>query len=324
VGDASKSFNDAMIGRTMTAPRRQGDSSDEPAAVIVRYLRHLDVERRVAANTLASYRRDLARLDRFASSHGLDVSSITRNDLEAFVRETMAEGLAPASTARLVAAVRGFYRFQRLTGALSQNPADDLAAPRAFAALPRFLSLDEVDVLIAAPDVTTVRGLRDRALIEVLYATGLRVSELVGLRLADLHLEQGYLQCVGKGGKERLVPLGEAAAAWLRRYLADARRHLLKRRDGPWVFVNARGGARLSRIGFWKILKHYGQQAGIRAHLSPHVLRHSFATHLLERGADLRAIQVMLGHADLSTTQIYTHVLEARLRQVYDSFHPRG
>jgi integrase/recombinase XerD len=314
-----------MIGMTMNAPRRQGDSSrDEPAPAIVRYLRHLDVERRVAANTLASYRRDLARLDRFASSHRLDLAALTRTDLEAFVRETMAEGLAPASTARLVAAVRGFYRFQRLTGTQTQNPADDLAAPRAFAALPRFLSLDQVDQLIAAPDVTTVRGLRDRALIEVLYATGLRVSELVGMRLADVHLEQGYLQCLGKGGKERLVPLGETAAVWLRRYLVDARRHLLKRLDGPWVFVNARGGARLSRIGFWKILKHYGQRAGIRAHLSPHVLRHSFATHLLERGADLRAIQVMLGHADLSTTQIYTHVLEARLRQVYDAFHPRG
>ena len=309
----------------MTAPRRSRESGgDEPAAAIARYLRHLDVERRVAANTLSSYRRDLARLDRFAATQGLDVTSLTRGDLEAFVRETMAEGLAPASTARLVAAVRGFFRFQRLTGSAAHNPADDLTAPRAFAALPRFLSLDDVDRLIAAPDVTTARGLRDRALVEVLYATGLRVSELVGLRLTDLHLDEGYLQCLGKGGKERLVPLGETASTWLRRYLADARRHLMKRRDGPWVFVNARGGARLSRIGFWKLLKHYGHHAGIRAHLSPHVLRHSFATHLLERGADLRAIQVMLGHADLSTTQIYTHVLEARLRQVYDSFHPRG
>ncbi len=166
------------------------------------------------------------------------------------------------------------------------------------------------------------RGLRDRALIEVLYATGLRVSELVGLRLTDLHLDQGYVQCLGKGRKQRLVPLGDEAARWVRRYLADGRPALIKRAS-PFVFVNARGGGRLSRLGFWKVLKGYGTRAGLRAHLSPHVLRHSFATHLLERGADLRAIQTMLGHADISTTQIYTHVLEARLRQVYDKFHPR-
>jgi len=309
----------------MTSSRQRHEpAGSEPAAAIVRYLRHLDVERRVAANTLSSYRRDLARLDRYVAAHGLDIVALTRGDLEAFVRETMAEGLAPASTARLVATVRGFFRFQRLAGTVSQNPADDLAAPRAFAALPRFLSLDDVDRLIAAPDVTTPRGLRDRALIEVLYATGFRVSELVGLRLTDLHLEQGYLQCLGKGGKERVVPLGDTAASWLRRYLSEARRALMKRRDGAWVFANARGGARLSRVGFWKILKGYGRQAGIRAHLSPHVLRHSFATHLLERGADLRAIQVMLGHADLSTTQIYTHVLEERLKSLVRDLHPLG
>jgi integrase/recombinase XerD len=181
-----------------------------------------------------------------------------------------------------------------------------------------------VDALLAAPDDGTPRGLRDRALLEVLYATGLRVSELVHLRLADLHLDQGYLQCVGKGGKQRLVPLGDQAADCVRRYVAQGRPALIKKRDSAWLFVNARGGARLSRLGFWKLLKAYGLAAGVRSHLSPHVLRHSFATHLLERGADLRAIQTMLGHADLSTTQIYTHVLEARLRQVYDRFHPRG
>lgn len=302
----------------------QPSAPAEPSVAVARYLRHLDVERRVAANTFASYRRDLARLDRFAAARGRDVASLSRADLEGFVRDAMADGLAPSSTARLIAAVRGFFRFERLTGGLAQDPAEDLAAPRTFAALPRFLSLEDVDRLIAAPDVTTARGLRDRAMIEVLYATGLRVSELVGLRLSDLHLDQGYLQCVGKGGKERVVPLGDEAVSWLRRYLAEGRRQLVRRRDGPSVFVNARGGARLSRVACWTLLKGYGRRAGIRAHLSPHVLRHSFATHLLERGADLRAIQMMLGHADLTTTQIYTHVLEARLRQVYDAFHPRG
>jgi len=288
----------------------------------VGYLRHLEVERRMAANTLLAYERDLRRLAAWAGDRRLE--TLERADLEAFVRETMAGGLSPTSTARIVAALRGFYRFLRLTGRVAANPTDDLPAPRQFSALPKFLSLDEVEALLAAPDVTTVRGLRDRALIEVLYATGLRVSELISLRLTDLHLERGYVQCTGKGSKQRVVPLGEVASTWVRRFVAEARPALLARRESPWLFPNARGGAKLSRSGFWKVLKTHGRTAGIRSPLSPHVLRHSFATHLLERGADLRAIQAMLGHADLSTTQIYTHVLEARLRQVYDRFHPRA
>ncbi len=286
------------------------------------YLRHLEVERRMAANTLAAYQRDLRRLEAFAAAGDRAVTSLSRGDLEAFVRDAMTAGLAPASTARLVAAVRGFYRFLCVAGTIRENPAADLQAPRAVSALPHFLSIGEVDALLEAPDVADRRGLRDRALIEVLYATGLRVSELVGLRVTDVHVDQGYVQSVGKGGKERLVPLGDEAAGWVRRYLAESRPALTRGRPQPWLFLNARGG-RLSRIGFWKLLKAYGRRAGIRGRLSPHVLRHSFATHLLERGADLRAIQAMLGHADLSTTQIYTHVLEARLRQVYDTFHPR-
>src|SRR5262249_33146995 len=195
-----------------------------------------------------------------------------------------------------------------------------------------FLSIEDVDALLAAPDLSTPIGVRDRALIEVLYATGLRVSELVGLRLSDVRAGQGYVQCQGKGGKQRGVPLGEDALSRGEPYASDARPALTKEgqrakgkgQNSAWLFVNARGGARLSRSGFWKILKAYGRRAGVRAHLSPHVLRHSFATHLLEHGADLRAIQTMLGHADLSTTQIYTHVLEARLRQGYHQFHPPG
>ncbi|HYN08616.1 MAG TPA: site-specific tyrosine recombinase XerD [Vicinamibacterales bacterium] len=287
------------------------------------YLRHLEVERRMAPNTLDAYRRDLARLSEFAAAQRQPLTHLTRRDLEAFVRELMSSGLSAASTARLVASTRGFFRFLRLIGAVAANPAEDLQAPRAFAALPRFLSLEDVDALLAAPDTSTPRGLRDRTLIEVLYATGLRVSELVGLRVTDVRVDEGYVQCLGKGRKQRIVPIGDTAADWVRRYVAEGRPVLTNQRQTPWLFVNARGGARLSRSGFWKLLKTYGGEAGLRAHLSPHVLRHSFATHLLERGADLRAIQAMLGHADLSTTQIYTHVLEARLRQVYDQFHPR-
>jgi integrase/recombinase XerD len=291
--------------------------------VIDAYLDHLRVERRLADHTLESYGRDLAGLAAFAGDAGRTPEALDRAALEAFVRRQMAKGLSPRSVARAIAAVRGFFRFLVLDRRLEQSPADDLRPPRAWPALPTFLSIAEVDALLTMPDVATTRGVRDRAMIELLYATGLRVSELVSVRQADLHLDEQYLTCIGKGSKERLVPIGEQASDWIRRYQATARRDLLKGRASPRLFLNARGGP-LSRVGFWKILKGYGRRAGLPRTLSPHVLRHSFATHLLERGADLRAIQIMLGHADLSTTQIYTHVLEARLRTIYDRFHPRA
>lgn len=292
------------------------------AAAIDAYLDHLRVERRLAPLTIEAYSRDLAALSRFAEGEGAEIERLSRQDLEAFVRGLMASGLSPRSTARAVACVRGLYRFLVLDRRLESSPADDLRAPRAWPALPRFLSVEEVDRLIAAPDVSAPRGLRDRAMVELLYATGLRVSELVGLRPADLNLEAGYLTCTGKGDKQRLVPMGDQAVAWVQRYVRDGRPALLKQRTSPRLFVNARGGS-LSRVGFWKLLRAHGLTAGLPRGLSPHVLRHSFATHLLDRGADLRAIQMMLGHADLSTTQIYTHVLDARMRTVYEKFHPR-
>ncbi len=285
------------------------------------YLAYLRDVRRMSPNTVESYARDLAALAAFAEKRQLDPAALDRRELEAFVRSLMASGLSPRSTARAVACVRGFYKFLAVEQRRESSPADDLRAPRAWAALPKFLDLDEVDRLLAQPDVSKPRGLRDKALISVLYATGLRVSELISLRLPNLHLQEGYLTCIGKGDKERIVPIGQEATDWVRRYLADARPKLVPK-SSPWLFVNARGGP-LSRVGFWKLLKEYGLKAGITRNISPHVLRHSFATHLLDRGADLRAIQMMLGHADLSTTQIYTHVLEARLRSVYDRFHPR-
>ena len=216
----------------------------------------------------------------------------------------------------------GFYRFLVVDGTSKTSPAADLRPPRAWKTLPRYLSIEEIDQLLAQPDIATPRGLRDRALIELLYATGMRVSALISVRAVDLHLDEQYLTCIGKGNKERIIPIGEHAAAWLQRYQRDGRPAILNGRSAPRLFVNARGRP-LGRVGFWKILKGYGRRAGLPPSLSPHVLRHSFATHLLERGADLRSIQMMLGHADLSTTQIYTHVLEARLRTIYDRFHPR-
>jgi integrase/recombinase XerD len=287
------------------------------------YLTHLEVERRLSTHTVESYGRDLSQLAEAAAGLGCPVPALDRGALEAFVRQQMGEGRSPKSVARAVACIRGFYRFLVVSGRRADNPAAELEGPRAWKTLPKCLSMDEVDGLLQAPDTGEPRGIRDRALIELLYATGLRVSEIVSLRLQDLNLEAGYLTCTGKGRKQRIVPIGDEAAAWMRRYVHEARPALLKRRSASRLFVNARGGAALTRVGVWKILKAHGKRAGVRAPLSPHVLRHSFATHLLERGADLRAIQMMLGHSDLSTTQIYTHVLEARLRAVYDQFHPR-
>jgi integrase/recombinase XerD len=289
--------------------------------VIDAFLDHLRVERRLSGHTLESYARDLTALARYAAGRGRRPEQLDRHDLEAFVRRQLEQGLSPRSVARAVAALRSYYRFLVLDRQLEASPADDLQPPRAWPALPKFLSMEDVDRLIAAPDVTTTLGLRDRAMIELLYATGLRVSELVSVQTGDLRLAERYLTTVGKGSKERLVPIGEEASAWIDRYVRQAR-PALARRPSPYVFLNARGGP-LSRVGFWKLLKAHGRRAGLPAMLSPHVVRHSFATHLLERGADLRAIQMMLGHADLSTTEIYTHVLETRLRSVYDRFHPR-
>ena len=300
-------------------------SPTRPASPVDAYLTHLTVERRLAVNSVESYARDLVLLREFAAGHRTPVERLTRQRLEELVRELMSQGRSPRSVARAIACYRGFYRFLVIDGKLKTNPSDELRAPRAWKSLPRHLSVDEVDRLLAQPDVTTPRGLRDRALIEVLYATGLRVSELISLRPADVNLEASYLTCTGKGEKQRIVPMGDEAAVWVRRYLSDGRAVLLGKRSSSRLFVNARrGGPGLTRVGFWKILKAYGRSAGVAAGLSPHTLRHSFATHLLERGADLRAIQMMLGHADLSTTQIYTHVLQQRMRAVYDRFHPRA
>jgi integrase/recombinase XerD len=295
-------------------------------SLIASYLDHLRIERRLSDHTLVSYGRDLGALTAFAEGSHRRLEDLDRKELDAFVQQQRTRGQSPRSVARAVAAVRGFYRFLVLDRRLERSPAEDLQPPPAWPALPKFLSIEEVDTLLAQPDTSTPLGLRDRALIELLYATGMRVSELVSVRASDLHLEEQYLTCIGKGNKERLIPIGDQAAAWIERYQASARPGLTRHAKGratPHLFVNARGGP-LSRVGFWKILKGYGRKAHLPRMLSPHVVRHSFATHLLERGADLRAIQMMLGHADLSTTQIYTHVLEARLRAVYNRFHPRA
>ncbi|HEX6738537.1 MAG TPA: tyrosine recombinase, partial [Vicinamibacteria bacterium] len=227
------------------------------------------------------------------------------------------------SVARMVHAWRGFFRFTVREGRRREDPMENLRAPRAFKALPRFLTLAQVDALLAAPGAEGPLAVRDRAILEVLYATGLRVSELIGLRAADVDLQVGLVTAFGKGRKERLVPLGRQAQRWVQRYLQEARGELVRGRAAATLFVNQGGGA-LTRSGLWGIVRRHAVAAGVARGLTPHVLRHSFATHLLERGADLRALQAMLGHADISTTQIYTHVTRERLRRVYDQYHPRA
>jgi integrase/recombinase XerD len=285
------------------------------------YLDALALERGLAKNTIEAYRRDLTQLASWLDRRGASLLAAKPEELADHLRERRKEGLAPRSSARALASIRGFFRHLVETGERPDNPAVNLTPPKLFRRLPKVLTERQVEDLIAVPDVSTALGLRDRAMIELLYATGVRVSELTGLELSQLRLDVGFVLVFGKGSKERVVPVGETAEIWLQRYLAEVRPRLARgRHEG--VFVNARGG-RLTRQGFWKILSAHGRQAGVRE-LSPHVLRHSFATHLLEHGADLRAVQAMLGHSDISTTQIYTHIHQRRLRQLYDKFHPRS
>ncbi len=286
------------------------------------YLDHLRVERGLAPNTLLAYGRDLARLSAFARATRREVLDLRQGDLSELIGNLRTEGLAARSVARAVRGVRGFFRFAVREGRLERDPMENLKAPRAFQALPRFLSPSQVEALLAAPDTTTPLGLRDRAILEVMYATGLRASELIGLESGNVDLQVGLVKVFGKGRKERLVPLGRVAGRWVERYLSEVRGRLVKGRL-PVLFVSQRG-SKLSRMGLWGLVRRHAVAAGVERILTPHVLRHSFASHLLERGADLRSLQAMLGHADISTTQIYTHITRERLRQLYDQFHPRA
>jgi integrase/recombinase XerD len=277
----------------------------------------------LAANSLVAYGRDLAQLAVFARDRGCDLLALRQADLSAFIASLRTGGLSARSVARAVHGIRGFYRFAVREGRMSDDPMENLTAPRAFKPLPRFLTPAQVEALLAAPDVATPLGIRDRAILETLYATGLRVSELTGLATQDLDLRIGLLTCLGKGRKERLVPLGRVARGWIERYLEKVRPRLARPGGAPCLFLSLRGG-RLSSMGLWTIVRRHAVTAGVQRVLTPHVLRHSFASHLLERGADLRSLQAMLGHADISTTQIYTHITRERLRKVYDRFHPRA
>ena len=285
---------------------------------------HLRVERNLSVNTLEAYSRDLLKLVGFCRSAGRrDFSTLTPLDLVAFLKRLNQEGLSIRSQARLMSSIRTCYRFLVSEGSCERDPSAEIERPRMMRKLPEFLSMVEVDALLSQPQGDGARALRDRAMLEVLYATGLRVSELTHLRIDMLDRKLGVIRVMGKRRKERMVPLGDTALDALDDYLSHGRSSLSPGNASPFLFV-IKGGARMTRQGFWKMIKRYALQAGIGKSISPHQLRHSFATHLLERGADLRSVQALLGHVDITTTEIYTHVNAERLRRVYDQFHPRA
>jgi integrase/recombinase XerD len=298
----------------------------EISAVISSYLMHVRVEKGLSVNTISAYKRDLQKFDEFARKRKLVLESVGRDDLVDFLAGLYRLKLESRTVARQLVTLRNFFRFAQIQDLIPEDPSINLESPKIRRHLPGYLRLEEVEKLLEQPDSGTPMGLRDRAMLEVLYSTGLRVSELIGLRVSDLDGKVGCVRCIGKGDKERIVPVGKKALSMVDKYLREGRPFLLrnaKATAGPALFVNRRGVA-LSRVGVWKILSAYGRRAGLRIALTPHMLRHSFATHLLERGADLRSVQLMLGHADISTTQIYTHVVEERLKQIYKAHHPRA
>lgn len=304
----------------MSEPRELAASEEQCIEI---FLDALWMERGLSDLTLAAYRADLLGFARWLAAHDLGLLAAGRDRVLEYLAERARSGAKPRSTARLLSALRRFYRYQVREGRLQEDPTALVDAPKLGRPLPAALSEREVEALLAAPDPEQPLGLRDRAMLEVLYAAGLRVSELVGLTVDQLNTRQGVVRTFGKGSKERLVPVGEEALLWLERYLQQARPALLGSRLSMHLFVTQRGEG-MTRQAFWYRIKHHAQQAGITKALSPHTLRHSFATHLLNHGADLRVVQLLLGHSDLSTTQIYTHVARQRLRELHAKHHPRG
>jgi integrase/recombinase XerD len=283
------------------------------------FLTYIQVEKGLAHHTLDSYERDLRRLHDWSARNGKEISELTRADLRKWIASLSRDGLAPTSVARAVSATRGFFKFLMLDGHIKRHPAEDLDTPQRFSYLPKFLTEEEINRLLAAPDVSTEEGIRDRAVLEIMYASGLRVSELVALKQADVDLLAGLVVCHGKGSKERRVPLGKSAIHWLQQYSAVKAGY--GKQSSPYVFLHR--GKPFTRQLAWSMIKRYAEAAGIR-NVSPHTLRHSFATHLLQHGADSRSVQALLGHSDISTTQIYTHITDLHLRSAYNRHHPRA
>ena len=297
-------------------------SASSPEASLRLFLEYLTVEKGLAVNTVQSYARDVRKLVDHLKSRKVALHRVTEETVVGFIHGESQAGLSARSLARLISALRSFFRFLVLSGFVKTDATAQLTTPSTWLALPKFLTVAEAEALLQAPDEKKPRGVRDRAMLEVLYGSGLRVSELAALKVAEINLEDGFLVCRGKGGKERIVPLGRSSGRAVRRYLAEVRPGLDP--GGREELFLSRRGRPFTRQGVWKLLRQHAGTAGLAARISPHVLRHSFATHLLERGADLRSVQLMLGHSQITTTQIYTHVTRERLRRVYDKFHPRA
>jgi integrase/recombinase XerD len=287
------------------------------------FLNAVRVEKGLADNTIKAYRRDLEKFVAFAQQRKLSTAHVQRSDIVDFLGTLYRKGLDSRSVARHLVTIRNFFRFALIECYVECDPSATIESPKFRRSLPEFLTVEEVDRLLRQPDTTSVTGLRDRAMIELMYSCGLRVSELCGLRVSDLQPEEGCLRCIGKGNKERLVPVGRQALEAVERYLRESRPKLLGDRTSAYLFLGQTGNT-IDRVAYWQRLRDYGRKAGLQKSLRPHMLRHSFATHLLDRGADLRSVQIMLGHSDISTTQIYTHVVEQRLKQVYRAHHPRA
>ena len=299
------------------------DMSEQDTTLIERFLDALWLERGLSENTLTAYRSDLQGLAIWLQAEQGDLLTAARHDLLRYLQRRAEQGASPRSSARQLSSIRRFYRYLLRERQISEDPSARIDAPKLGRALPKSLTEDEVERLLAAPDVEQAMGLRDRAMLEVLYASGLRVTELVSLTLQQVNLQQGLVKVIGKGNKERLVPLGEEALNWLERYLREARALLLGATQSDVLFPGSRKSA-MTRQAFWQLIKRYALKAEITKHLSPHTLRHAFATHLLNHGADLRVVQLLLGHSTLSTTQIYTHVARERLKSLHSQHHPRG
>lgn len=285
------------------------------------FIYYMRVERGLSPNTIQSYSNDLMRFIKFVEDKGIRLDNITHEQINEYIAQ-IGNFLSRKSTARNLSAIKGFFRFLVSEGFLTTNPTRLIATPKIPRRLPEILTYQEVEHLLNQPDISTPTGQRDRAMMELLYATGLRVSELVNLRMENVNLQAGYVRIMGKGSKERMVPFGDKASKAIKEYIRDGRPRLGKDTKTSYLFLNKRGKP-LTRQGFWKILRAYGLKAGIKKHLTPHKLRHSFASHMLEGGADLRSVQVLLGHEDISTTQIYTHITRERLKQIHERYHPR-